>query len=212
MQKRKVPFYGNKADDMHCYQASLKMVLKYFFPTKNFSWKQLEDMTGMKKGKWTWNTKSILELHKMGFSIVDMALFDAKSFIEQGKDYLYEIFGQEAGEAQVRFSDIPHEQRLMKKYVKLNIWQNVSPTMRDIKRLLDDGYLIICSVNGRKLNGLKGYSGHAVLIYGYENKKIVLHNPGLPPEEAKHVTVDRFKEAWEYPTKHSRNLLAIKLP
>ncbi len=197
---------------MHCYQASLKMVLKYFLPSQNFSWKKLEKMTGMKKGKWTWNTKSILELHAMGFSIVDMALFDAEAFIQKGAEYLYDIFGQEAGAAQVRFSDVPQEQRLMKQYLKLHMWQNVSPTMRDMKRLLNEGYLIICSVNGRKLNGLKGYSGHAVLVYACEKGSVYLHNPGLPPQEAKRITIAEFKKAWEYPTKQSRNLLAIQLP
>lgn len=40
-----VPFYSNTPDDTHCFQAVLKMVLKYFQPEKYYSFEQLDKLS-----------------------------------------------------------------------------------------------------------------------------------------------------------------------
>lgn len=209
---RAVPFFANTKDNMHCYQASLRMVLAHFLPKRHFTWKKLEAMTGMKRGCWTWNTLSIMQLHEMDFSIIDMALFDAEAFIKKGKHYLIEVFGKEAGEAQARFSDLPTERRRMKEYLKLGIWQNKAPTLRDVRRLLCEGYLVICNLNSHALDGIEGYAGHSVLVFDIDDKHVTLHDPGLPPRRNRKVPRAVFSRAWAYPDKKARNLLALRYP
>ena len=51
-----VPFYTNTSDDTHCYQAGLKMILKYFIPDKDFSWEELDKFTAKVEDLWTWPT------------------------------------------------------------------------------------------------------------------------------------------------------------
>ena len=38
---RNVPFFPNTADNTHCLQAVLKMILKYFEPQKDYSFEEL---------------------------------------------------------------------------------------------------------------------------------------------------------------------------
>jgi len=46
---KKIPFYPNP-DNTHCFQAVIKMILKYYFPKEEYSWKELEKLTGKKEG------------------------------------------------------------------------------------------------------------------------------------------------------------------
>jgi hypothetical protein len=209
MPKKEVPFIGNAPDNLHCYQACIGMVLWHFTGTKK-AWKELEKLTGMKKGKWTWSTESILRLHTMGFEIREESPFDAEEFVKRGKSYLIEAMGKDVGEAQARHSDLPAERRRAKKSLALGTYTKRLPNLRDINRFLKQGYLIICNVNGRMFHGLDGYTGHFVLIYGRDTNHLWIHDPGLPPREAMRVPLKAFKRVWEYPDRFARNVLAIK--
>jgi hypothetical protein len=209
VQKRHVPFIGNAADNLHCYQACIGMAL-WYFTGKKWSWKELEKLTGMKKGKWTWSTESLLQLHAMGFEIKEEAAFDVEQFIKHGKKYLIKAMGKDVGEAQARHSDLPAERRRAKKSLRFGMYQKRLPNLRDVNRLLKQGYLVICNVNGRKFHDLDGYSGHFVLLYGRDTKHLWIHDPGLPPREAMRVPLKAFKKVWEYPDRFARNILAIR--
>ena len=66
MKTNKVPFCANTSDNLHCYQAVIKMILDYFLPNKKYSWKEIEKITGLRKGFWTWPLKAAIELKKIG--------------------------------------------------------------------------------------------------------------------------------------------------
>ena len=211
MQKSSVPFFGNKKDNLHCFQACLRMALKHFLPKKNFTWEEIDTLTGFKKGKWTWATQALLNLHKMGFEIIDWDNFDAELFVRKGDPFFLETFGKEVGEAQVKYSDTAKERRLFRKYITLNIHEKKIPSLLDLRRFLDKGYLLLCNVNAYALDRKKGYSGHLVLVYHYTNTHILLHDPGLPARPDRRVSHSTFLKAWGYPTKDARNLIALKL-
>lgn len=208
---KNVPFYPNTPDNLHCYQAALKMILKYFLPKKNFAWRQLEKMTAMKKGKWTWATQGLINLHKMGFNIKDIDTFDIEKFIQIGKDYLLEKYGQKVANAQEKMSDLDKERRLYKEYQKLNIHEERLPDLEDIYNLIESGYLVGCNINAYALDRQEGYSGHFVVIFGYDENYLYMHDPGLPPRKNREVNFKQFSKAWEYPDKGSRNLIALRL-
>ncbi len=206
----RVPFYSNTADDTHCYQAALKMVLKYFLPDKKYSWKALEKLTAKVDGLWTWPTQGLINLHNTGFNIVDIDDFNIEEFIKDGEKYLIKKYGKEVGNAQIKHSDIEQERRIYRKYLKLNLHQQRLPILENIEGLIDDGYLVICNVNAYTLNSKTGYAGHFVVIYDYDGKYFFLHDPGLPPLEARKISYENFTKAWEYPDKTARNIQAFK--
>ena len=72
----KVPFYSNTPDEMHCYQASLRMILNYFLPEKDYSWEELEKITAKVEGLWTWQYAGTLWMQKQGFEIKNIDPMD----------------------------------------------------------------------------------------------------------------------------------------
>lgn len=205
-----IPFYSNTLDNVHCYQSALRMVLKYFLPNKEFLWKKLEKMTNFHKDLWTWPMAGILSLHKMGFDVINMEDFDYEKFASLGEKYLFERVDKNVAEEQIKHSDISGEAAYAEEFVRLFGKQIHVPTDQDIKRLLSKGYLVICNVNGKILNGEKGYEGHFVLIFGFDENNFYLQDPGLPPMENAKIPFTRFNQAWAYPTEREKTLIGFK--
>lgn len=205
-----VPFYANTSDDTHCYQAALRSVLKYFLPDEEYTWEELERMTAKKEGLWTWPTQGLLTLQKKGFDVVDISPFDIQAFVRTGGEYLLQEYGKEVADEQVKHSDIPQEQALYQEFLQSNTYVRKLPTIADIKAFLDKGYLAICNVNSMALNNKPGYVGHFVVVIGYDNDHLYLHDPGLPPQEKRQVSFEQFMKAWAYPNDKAQNLTAVK--
>lgn len=208
--KNRVSFFSNTPDDTHCYQAAIRMVAKYLWPAEEYSWDELDKMTAKVSGLWTWATAGLLWLQSKGAKVKVIEIFDYQKFIESGDQYLLNFYGDEVGNEQIKNSDIAQEQRLIKEAIqKINIEKRL-PTTNDIIQLLDQGYLVICNINSNALNEKSGFVGHFVVIIGYEGDHLVLHDPGLPPQENRVVSNEDFSNAWAYPNSSVKNLIAIK--
>ncbi len=207
----KVPFYPNDETEMHCFQASMQMILGYFMPEREFTIDELVKISGSVPGMSTWPSRMLIELDKMGFDVVMIEGFDGHNFIARGADYLRDAFGGATAEWQIANGDIPKEQR---DYVELfetkaDIQTRI-PTMDDVKRYIDDGYLVACNINSRKLKGLGGYVGHRVVILGVGGSDIELHNPGPPPLPNQKVSHADFEAAWASPNDDAKEMIAIR--
>ena len=108
---KKIPFFANLPDGTHCYQSALKMILTYF-TQKDFSFAELDQISGKLEGKWTWPTTSLIWLLDNGFEIKLIEEFNYESFGKEGKDYLIKRCGEEVANAQEANSDLPREQKL----------------------------------------------------------------------------------------------------
>ena len=205
-----VPFFSNSPDDSHCFQDALKMVLKYFLPEKDFTWKELEQVTAKGDGLWTWPLAGMVWLSKNGFDVLDLEVFDYSRFMTEGESYLLEFYGREAGHEQIQHSDLEKERRLASELLKSNLLKQQLPTIDTMRTLLNSGSLLICLINSKKLNNANGYVGHFVVIKGYERDTLLMHDPGLPPLENRRVSIAIFKSAWAYPDKNAQNVIAIK--
>lgn len=204
-----VPFYANP-DSTHCFQAVFRMILKHRWPDKDFGWEALEKITAKVDGLWTWPTAGILWLHENGFEVHDVEAFDYPAFIEKGDRYLIDLFGQKIGQAQIAHSDIAQEIAYAKQIVAADIADSRIPKIAELKKRLDERYLLICNLNSRILNNKEGYSGHFVLLTGYTDSGFVLHDPGSPPRKNREVRFARFERAWAYPNEQAKNYIAIR--
>jgi len=210
MNKYDVPFFANTPDDTHCFQASLKMVLKYFWPEKDFSWKKLDKLTDKKKGKWTWAMRGLINLRKMGFEVINSEKFDYKALSSHPQKYLESIYGKEATAISMRNSDMEQVKAQALEFANEFGEMNRIPEMKEIKDYLDRGYLVGCNVNANPLLREKGYMGHFVVMTGYDNKHFYINDPGAPPKKDLKVTFGRFKKAWAYPDRKAQNIMAFK--
>lgn len=184
---KNVPFFANTLDDTHCFQASLRMVLKYYLPDKNYSWTQLERITHKPPNKYTWPMAGLTYMKNKGFEVVQIVNFDYEKMSNEKHGYLQRTWTPAYYAHQIKNSDIDLAIDDAVKYSSQDIQVMRSPTLKDIEKLLRDGFLIICLING----------GHYVVVYGLTRKYIHLHNPGLPPIENYVMLIADFFRAWQ---------------
>lgn len=207
-----VPFFGNTADKTHCYQASLKMIIKHFQPRRDLSWEELEKITAKVEGLWTWTSAGELWLADNGYDIRLVTTFDYARFSDEGESYLVERYGKEVAQKQVEKSDLAQERPLALEHSRKIQTDKRIPDLSDIKRHLRDGYLVLCNVNSRALNGKPGFAGHFVVVIGHAGDYLIVHDPGLPPQERRIVPNDLFTTAWAFSGEHVKGFTAIKYP
>jgi len=115
-----VPFYEN-TDHTHCFQAVFRMILKYYWPDRDFSWEELEKITAKVDGLWTWPTAGMLWLYENGFEIHHVETFDYAKFVDKGSDYLIDLFGKKVGQEQIDHSDLAQEIEYAKQIVEVGL-------------------------------------------------------------------------------------------
>lgn len=206
-----IPFYANTPDDTHCFQAALKMVLKYFLPQQEFSFQQLENMTAKVEGKWTWPMAGLLWMKRNNFDVLDYENFNYKEFIKRGEEFLLEEYGEEVGKAMIDNSVVGQEFEYAKALLEEIPIREGVVTIQDIRDVIKEGYAPICVINASVLNKKEGYVGHCVVIKEVGEDTVTLNDPGLPPVENRNVSFDDFEKAWACPTEKEKNLLAFKL-
>jgi hypothetical protein len=172
---------------------------------------ELGKQTGFEEGKGTWSMAGLLWLKDQGFEVIHITPFDYQIFEERGGEYLLELYGKEVGEWSIAHSNMQLEQQRAKKMAKAEISKKAIPTVEDVKKYLDDSYLVKVLLNARKLDSKKGFAGHAVVVKGYNDTHFTIHDPGLPPRPNRKVTFKEFEEAWADPNQEAKELDAIKL-
>jgi len=207
---KSVPFFSNTKDNTHCYQACLKMILGYFIADRRWSWEELDQLTNKLPNMWTWPMAGLMNLQKMGFDVKEINNFDYMEFSTSGIKYIEDTSGKEIAAMQEEHSDIGKEMKESRVFVKTNIHKKRTPTFNDIKRLLNEGYLLIADVNLKLLNNLPGMDNHFVVIYGLDTEKVYFHDPGFPPVKSREEKISGFKKAWCFPKDEDASLKAIK--
>ena len=193
----KIPFYKNTVDDVHCFQAGLRMVLAYFFPNRQYSYKRLDKITGHKMGKWTWNGKTMLCLAKQGFKVSYISPFSYEKFAQKGENYLKNFWSKEVFTRQQEMSDLKYERQIAKQIFNKIKQIKTNPKLSHIKNYFSDRCVLLVAVNANTLDKKGGYNGHSVVITDYNEKKkiVTFHDPGLPPHKGRAVSAGLFQKA-----------------
>jgi hypothetical protein len=193
-----VPFVENPDD--RCVPATMGMILGHFMPEKHFTMADLERLCGYQKGRGTWIALFLLNLADMGFQVHCIEDFDHQQFVNDPRKYLRAILDDDAYEWQVSHSDLDAEAARIQQYMARGLpLEKRQGTKEDIKRFLDDGWLVKLAINARTLSGKPGYDGHSILAVGYTDTEVIIHNPdgdsGNMPNQ--HVSWELFRKAWE---------------
>lgn len=202
-------FYANK-DRSHCVQACLKSVLSVTHPDKDFSWEQLEELTDYIPGHGAWVYKELLTLSKYGLEVEFITNFNIGRFIKEGSDYIEDEYGKEVADYE---RDKPHDHEKLKVQMQESLDKGLTlqraSTKDDIKNYIDDGWYVMLLLNSKALNDKEGYTGHRVLIYGYDDEGAIMHDPG-PNEnnntESREVSWDKIDAAWG----NAKELVAVR--
>jgi hypothetical protein len=205
-----VPFIGNTPDNLHCLQASYGMIRQFYEPEWHIDWKQWSEDTGFVPDKGSWSLAGLLWFKTHGYNVQHITSFDYGRFADEGAAYLHESLGHAVAEWEMTYSDLPLEQARSRQFITSGMWQHRRPDIADIKLYLERGYLVKCIVNLNELNGLSGFLGHALLVIGYTEDTLILHDPGLPPQPYRSVSHHQFLRAWADPNAKMEKLDAIK--
>jgi hypothetical protein len=204
-----VPFYANP-DATHCFQAALRMVVKCFRPAEEYSWAQLDAITGKADGLGTWPFAGLTWLHDQGLDVRNIELMDNRRFACEGRAYLVEFFGAEFVAGSGLSPDLSADQAAAARFVDAVHCEARVPDLDDVRRLLSEGYLAICNVNSRTLNGREGFRGHFVVVTSCDSGEIVFHDPGPPATPRRRAKIDAFDKAWAYPHERAKNIVAVR--
>jgi hypothetical protein len=201
----------NSADGEHCVHACVQMICRGLNLDRIPTFAQLDAIMDKKPGYYSWSYGIMNSLSTQGVSVETIQALDFHEFLKNPKKALIDFFGEEIGMNQFTNSDIPSLLRPIRRLLKNPQikMDNRIPTFDDIKNYIDKGMYVKCYVNYYTLNGLKGYSGHAVLVYGYTDRGLLIHDPGPPAVEARKVNYKLFERAWGYPNDRARELYAF---
>lgn len=205
-----VPFISNTPEDKQCLQAAYGMIRQYFEPNLDITWDDWAEITGYLPGKGTWSMAGLMWFKDNGYEVIHIAGFDYGRMAEEGATYLVEAYGDEIAAWKLKYMDLKVEQARALRFKETGIWIKREATLADIHAFLHDGYLIKCLVNLNVLNDKPGYVGHAVVVKGYTDKEIIIHDPGLPAVPNRHVPIEKFLRAWETEGPNSEKLDAIR--
>ena len=214
-----IQFYKNLEDNCHCTQACLAMVLKYYFPNKEYSYKDLDNIVKFKEGKWVWSFGWMKYFLEKNFSIVNIEKFNLEDFCKGGENYLKKIWPEDVLTTQKDNSDFKLEQNHACNLLNTKndkgglIWNNRTPTVEDISDLLKQDYIPLVSVNSCILDGCeKNHNqSHLALVVEIFDDCIVIHDPGLPARPYRKISMEKFIEAAFSEFKPDANVIGVKL-
>jgi hypothetical protein len=187
------------------------MVLKYFFPEKDFTFEELDKISDKKKDKWSWVSSAAIALKNMKLEVKHYSIFDYNDFIKNGSDYIRKNYEKEVSEKMIKLSNIKSEVENAKKMVKENIFELKGLSFEDIESLFKQKYMIILLINCDIINNEPGYDGHYVILTGIDDDNVFIHDPGIENGSPnRKVNRDLFIKAWRYPEKENDIILIKK--
>jgi hypothetical protein len=178
MTKQPPPYYKNRPDNMSCALACYRSALEHL-TGKKYSWKELEAITGFKKGRAAWTVGVWAYLAERGFTIRMVEAFDYERYAKEGQSYLKTFLTPEDLEWYLKHTDLLDIKPLIPKFLKTVKHMKHSPQLSDIDTMLRQGFMVVPTLNSRILNNQSGYLKHAILIYDKKDDYYIAHDPGL---------------------------------
>jgi 23S rRNA pseudouridine1911/1915/1917 synthase len=191
---KKIPFYGNTEDNMHCSIAVYRMLFDYFLDRK-LSREEAEKLAGFADGKAAWTVTIWERMSNIGFDIHMIESFNYRRYAVEGEAYLQEYFKPEEYDWQLKHSNILAIRPQIASFLEKVDIESRSPTLQDIDDMLDDGRLVDVQVNARILNDAEGYAAHSVLVIARDGDDYIVHDPGLPPQPNRRIPRSTFWQA-----------------
>jgi RluA family pseudouridine synthase len=191
---KRIPFYPNDKDNMHCMVSCYRMLFDYFLSQK-VSQTDMETYVGFHEGRAAWTIIPNTKMAKQGFDIRMLEPFDYKAYAEQGDAYLDRIFSPEKAAWLREHSNVGDMRSYIPDFTRIVNHKSKRATLHDIDIMLAENRLVFVTLNARRLNNEEGYVEHAVLILQRDGQSYIIHDPGLPAESYRHVSRELLWQA-----------------
>lgn len=191
---KKVPFYPNHDDDMHCQMAAYSSILDYFLE-KRLSWEELEQLTGYKSGKTAWTIEALPKMAAMGLDIRMIEPFDYKKYLAVGEKYLHTLYRPEEIDWYKKNSNLVEMKKFIPEFEGAINHECRKASLNDIDNMLNEGRLVFITLNSQTLNGKAGFVAHVILVIGKQGNKYIAHDSGLPPRPSRKISSMKLLES-----------------
>jgi hypothetical protein len=195
--KKEPPFVQNSDDNMHCVNAVFRMVYKYYFD-EDFTWEEIDKLTKAIPGKTTWTFIGEMEFAKRGLKVKNIEPISYWQLYREGVNYLKKKVGKQVADYYFKKSNIAKVIKYIPQYLHWVKHETRRASIKEIIKLLKNGCLIEAEINSRILNHEPGFGLHFVLLYDFDGKNIILHDPGPPPIKARKVTLEEFDKCFNF--------------
>lgn len=191
-----IPFVKNPGDQ--CGQACALMIIKYFYPKKKVTIKDINKVIRFKPDKSIFPIQMAIGLNHFGVKAKAFSNEDCptgKKGIEAFKKWL----GKDFNENFPKWVDYPVYEWAVKT-AKKNGWFEIKNTpFEEIEKLFRKGCLITMPVDENTLHGIKNkpYQGIIIVITGFNKNSVYLNDP----DEGKNLEYPKkiFKAAYNHP-------------
>lgn len=196
--KRIPPFVPNSDDDTHCVNAVFRMVLKYY-TNQDVMWDEIDTLTGAIPGKGTWTIGGDIALAKRGIKVTNIEPVDYDALYKEGVTYLQQVFGADTSKYYLERSNIAAVIPDIPEFLRLVPHQTRRVETKEIITFLQNDNLVGVTLNSSILNKKPGFMLHYVLLYDFDGTHFSHHDPGLPPQPSRRVSLETFEESFVYP-------------
>lgn len=202
-----IPFYPNSEHGNNCMQACMSMILRYYFPEKEFPIAKINELTGVGNRKiWSNIRQATVVLDDLGLNVRCYSDADIDLFLEDPEKYLEEHY-EDWKNIRAKI-DLDLNVKFTKECIKRGLFETKKTDFKEIESFFDEGCLIMPAININVFENKKGYQGHFVLITDITKDKIYFHDPGLPPIPNRIEKKNKFIKAY-YSHDTSRGLVVV---
>jgi hypothetical protein len=192
--KLDIPFYKQSSSG-NCMQTQIKMALEYYYPEKEFTFEELDNLTGRTPGMWTWTSQLLPVLldNKLDAYFYSTAPYD--KIKEGGGEFIYEYYGGRVARTIIDKTNFKSFNYSVDKLKENDKFFNEKLELKDIENELKQSHVIILLIDSNVLsNRGGGYSGHGITITGMNETHFSIHDSGRGPNL--NFTKESLIEAW----------------
>lgn len=161
----------------------------------------------------TWPYHAAVELTRLGFEVVIHECFDLEQFSSAPQSYLRSMYPGRLGDDEASSADLPNVVTDAERARISNDVKRITavPEISDLRRYLDQGFLVLCNVTYHVLLGQPFESMHWVLVHNCSDANVSFITPHLEKTTARCVPLKTFEAIWSYPTATTRSVLAVRM-
>jgi hypothetical protein len=190
-----IPFF-KQTDSGNCLQTNLKIVLKYYYPERDYSFEELDDKTGRTQGKWTWTSQAIEFLANEGLDVYYYSTTPYSKILGGGGEFIKEYYGEQDGKIIIEHTDFDALYSSIRTLNNSGRYANQKLNFSIIEQEFRKGSIILMLIDRNVLvNPELGYAGHFVTITEINSTHVIFHDTVGVPNRA--VDKDKFLEAWD---------------
>lgn len=188
-----IPYFEDLLEKPYCLQACMRMVLKYYFPERDYSFEEINRMIGIESRLiWLSAMEAVVIFDDLGLDATCYSTMDSEEYIDKGEQYVKENYDD--WENILGHIDVEIELKFTRTALERGLSKRKELTFKDVEKFFGKNYILIILLNVNELKGKEGYLGHFVVLTDITDEYVQFHDPTEGPDRK--VPREDFIRAW----------------